>query len=128
MFLVPEQFRVQSKASFQTKEGDLFGYFLVPRQGRILLCVADDGKNAELPVAYQNWEHVSVSVNKRGSALKPKLPTWEEMCFVKSLFWGPQDTVVQFHPPESEYVDLHDVLHLWRSIHKEFPMPPISLV
>ena len=54
------------------------------------------------------WEHVSVS-------LVDRCPTWQEMCFVKSLFWGDDDLVVQFHPPESEYVNSHPFcLHLWR--------------
>lgn len=55
-----------------------------------------------------DWEHVSVSLSHR-------TPTWEEMCFVKSLFWDEQDAVIQIHPPKSEYVNTHPyTLHLWR--------------
>lgn len=53
-------------------------------------------------------EHVSVS-------LKDRDPTWEEMCFFKSQFWGEEDEVVQVHPKRSSYVNLHrHCLHLWR--------------
>ena len=55
-----------------------------------------------------DWEHVSVSMPKR-------CLTWDEMCFIKKQFWGPEDTVIQIHPPESEYVNNHKyTLHLWR--------------
>lgn len=68
------------------------------------------------------WEHVSVSIATR-------CPTWEEMCFVKDQFWDVQDCVVQFHPPESEYVNNHPFcLHLWRQIGRDFPTPPSIMV
>lgn len=65
------------------------------------------------------WEHVSVShFNKH------KLPTWEDMCLIKEMFWGKDVTVCQFHPAEEAYVHdigvpgakLENVLHLWRPI------------
>jgi hypothetical protein len=65
------------------------------------------------------WEHVSVSLARVGKA---RLPNWEEMQFVKNLFWHEEDCVVQFHPPKSEYVNNYRVLHLWRS--PDFPRPP----
>ena len=68
------------------------------------------------------WEHVSVS-------LKGRCPTWEEMCWVKAIFWDETDWVLQFHPPESEYVNNHPYcLHLWRPIGAHFPTPPGLLV
>ena len=50
------------------------------------------------------------------------------MCFVKDLFWDETETVIQFHPPRSEYVNNHNFcLHLWR--HKEgHRLPPSILV
>ena len=65
------------------------------------------------------WEHVSVShKNKR------KLPSWEDMCRLKDMFWGKNVTVCQFHPAEEAYVhgvnDLGNVLHLWRPIDGDF--------
>jgi hypothetical protein len=68
------------------------------------------------------WEHVSVSARTR-------CPTWSEMCWVKELFWGDEECVIQFHPPRSTYVDFHPfVLHLWRPVGVEIPRPPTECV
>lgn len=68
------------------------------------------------------WEHVSVS-------RKSRIPSWEDMCRVKTLFWGPEACVVQYHPPESEYVNNHpNCLHLWRPREATLPTPPSMLV
>jgi len=74
----------------------------------------------------EGWQHVSVSIVGRPN----KTPSWDVMCFVKALFWEPQDCVIQFHPPESEYVNHHPgCLHLWRCTDgREQPMPPSILV
>lgn len=37
------------------------------------------------------WDHVSVSLPNR-------CPNWEEMCFIKNLFWGKDETVIQYLP------------------------------
>lgn len=68
------------------------------------------------------WEHVSIS--KRGCT-----PSWDEMCFFKDLFWKEDETVVQFHPGRSSYVNMHKhCLHLWRPIDREIPLPPVWMV
>ena len=70
----------------------------------------------------QGWEHVSVSLSNR-------CPNWPEMCFVKSLFWRGDEAVVQFHPPESDYVNNHPYcLHMWRDTLHEQRLPPSILV
>lgn len=70
----------------------------------------------------EGWEHVSVSREDR-------IPYWPEMDFIKYLFWGTEDTVIQYHPPKSQYVNnCPTCLHLWRKIGYEFPLPPIGLV
>jgi len=64
------------------------------------------------------WEHVSVSARHR-------CPTLEEMCKVKDLFWGEEETVVQFHPAKSKYVNHHPhCLHLWKQVGLEMNLPP----
>ena len=72
----------------------------------------------------QWWEHVSVSTPER-------CPTWEEMCWIKDLFWDEEETVVQYHPPKSRYVNMHPfTLHLWRPTRSKdrLPFPPSNLV
>lgn len=69
------------------------------------------------------WEHVSVA------PFNGRIPTWEDMCFLKDMFWGDDQWVVEFHPPASEYVNnMENCLHLWRPINKELPTPASILV
>lgn len=84
-----------------------------------LRVIASDG-------TYMNigWKHVSVSIRK---SRKP--PPWEVMCAVKDLFWEPEETAIQFHPPHSSYVNNHPgCLHLWQYLNGPFPLPPTQLV
>lgn len=68
------------------------------------------------------WEHVSVSMPER-------CPIWEEMCFIKGLFWDAEDAVMQLHPPQSTWVNNHATcLHLWRPIGRTIPLPPTIMV
>jgi len=68
------------------------------------------------------WEHVSTSMINR-------CPTWEEMCTIKNIFWDEEECVVQYHPPKSEYINLHPFcLHLWKKIGSEFETPPKILI
>ena len=68
------------------------------------------------------WEHVLVSAEHR-------CPTWDEMVFVKDLFWTEDEMCVQYHPPKSEYVNFYPhCLHIWRPINMTIPMPPVLLV
>lgn len=97
---------------YSSRPGDMFGAFFMPGPcGTPLRVLAVDGEDT-------GWEHVSVSTDRR-------IPNWVEMCFIKDLFWAPEECVVQFHPPQSEYVNNHPrVLHLWRYTRGEFPRPP----
>lgn len=68
------------------------------------------------------WEHVSVS-------LPDRCPTWDEMCYIKSLFWAPYEAVMQLHPPESQYVNnVSTCLHLWKPVAALIPLPPKWMV
>jgi hypothetical protein len=101
------------------------GMFVYPIRPKVsAVIIADEGLST-------GWEHVSVHVrqmNKRGRLIE-RTPTWDEMCAIKDLFWDAEDTVVQYHPPKSEYVNNHShVLHLWRSETVEIPRPPAELV
>lgn len=89
------------------------GFFIVPRNGQVLRCMVSDG---------EGWEHVSVS-------LRHRCPDWDEMCYVKSLFWDAEETVMQLHPPQSEWVNNHSYcLHLWKPTTSAIPRPPQILV
>jgi hypothetical protein len=92
-------------------KGCSFGWFEMKLPSGDLACMMAAPTTDE-------WQHVSVSLEKR-------CPTWEEMCMVKDLFWGPEDCVVQFHPPKADYVNVaQHCLHLWCLQGREFPRPP----
>lgn len=80
---------------------DLSGYIDLKSTGR-RCCFEADFKAG-------GFEHVSISIY--GSR---KLPTWEEMSEVKEIFWEDEEEVVQIHPKMSSYVNIVEVLHLWR--------------
>lgn len=95
------------------------GKFMIPR-GRVMLSVvvSDASGWDEAGMPPPKFEHVSVS-------LQVRCPTWEEMNFVKDIFWGGDETVVQFHVPKKEHVSYHDYcLHLWKPIGVEIQLPP----
>lgn len=74
------------------------------------------------------WDHVSVTPCNRKRQI---CPTWEEMCAIKDMFFNPEETVVQYHPPKSQYVNNHPFcLHLWRpnTAGDEITLPPIPFV
>lgn len=105
------------------------GAFSIPLPGFghkvIANCIVSDGSEVEDMPELRGWEHVSVHVVEFG---KQKVPTWEQMCAVKDIFWDAEETVCQFHPAKSRYVNCHPcVLHLWKK-REGFPTPPIILV
>ena len=56
----------------------------------------------------EGWNHVSVSLPNR-------TPTWDEMCFIKNLFFEPEELCIQIHPRKSQYVNAHKYcLHIWQ--------------
>lgn len=91
--------------------------FNVPGEARPVCVVASDGFG---------WKHISVSFGQ----VSNKTPSWEIMCWIKDLFWDETDCVVQFHPPKSEYVNIHKgCLHLWQCTDgSKQPMPPSIMV
>lgn len=51
------------------------------------------------------------------------------MCHLKSLFFDDNETVLQFHPKASNYVNLHKhVLHMWKPHGKDVDLPPTLFV
>lgn len=70
------------------------------------------------------WEHVSVSPYKHHV-----LPSWDDMCRVKDMFWRDDEAVIQIHPPKAQYVNqMPNCLHLWRCTYKDMVLPPSVLV
>lgn len=106
-FHVPEKYRAPGPA-WQYKTNN--GAFMLPPVHRVsklrIKALAAEGGG---------WEHVFISCSTRR-------PTWEEVRFVKNLFWDLEDAVIQFHLPESELAKKTPLAlasnpfgaHLWR--------------
>ena len=68
------------------------------------------------------WDHVSVSHNDC-------CPTWDEMCAVKDVFFLDDECCIEYHPPKSEYVNIHPYcLHIWKPQNAEILQPPRNYV
>ena len=67
----------------------------------------------------KGMDHVSVSHNNGH-----RLPTWDDMCRLKRMFFKPEEMVVQIHPREAEYFHgfegRENVLHLWAPADGDF--------
>lgn len=102
------------------------GAFRIPMNmiGPVILnVVASDGRDwSECGFPQPVWEHVSVS-------LRVRCPTWEEMDFVKRLFWRDNETVMQLHVPRSQHLNYHETcLHLWKPVGIDILLPPSGAV
>jgi hypothetical protein len=112
-FHVPNEFRTVHPVKGWSEGNEGFFLIRIPRKLDRLRVIASDGLG---------WDHVSISLPNR-------CPTWEEMCFVKSIFWDEDDLVIQYHPPKSDYINFHPhTLHLWRPQNETIPMPHWSLI
>lgn len=120
-WLLAEPHRLSLRDQYESHPGDAFGAFAIPhaKTGVKLRCIAVSGEISREDYGHLHaWDHVSVSLPNR-------IPNWTEMAFVKSIFWGDHETVMQLHVPTSDHINIHPyVLHLWRPLNERIPMPP----
>ena len=116
-----EQCRLRNGPMASAPAYGMNGFFLVKRKGERLKIMVSDGSEGDWEEAGftgEPWEHVSVSLQHR-------CPSWNEMEYVKRLFWEPWETVMQIHPSLPEYVDCCSTcLHLWKPTRTKIPTPP----
>jgi len=87
------------------------GYFYIPERGLRVICSNGGG-----------WDHVSVS-------LADRCPSWDEMEFIKRLFFKDDEVVIQIHPALKNYKNaMPYCLHLWRPQKEEIPLPPTWMI
>jgi len=89
------------------------GYFRIVHNGAVLRVIAsNDG----------GWDHVSIS-------LATKCPRWEDMEFVKRLFFKENEICWQYHVAVDDHINIHPyTLHIWRKHDFEMPLPPKEFV
>lgn len=100
------------------------GVYLIPHQK------IDNYYYQVIASAGEGWDHVSVCLrHRKNKAFIERTCTWAEMCFLKDFFFEKDETVIQYHPAESNYVNNHPwVLHLWRPQRVEIPQPSMIMV
>ncbi len=104
-----EKLRIDHPMYIKAERGSIEGAFIIPYGNKKLLVISGCG---------DGWDHVSIS-------LKHRCPTWDEMCFIKNLFFERDECAIQFHPSESDYINIgKTVLHIWRPQEQEIKMPP----
>ncbi len=120
------QFRNREHPIYKTDDSArMTGFFVIPlskEDKTFALVIANEAYPDEM-----EWEHVSVRIGytKYHGKMAERIPTWEEMCAIKDLFWEKSECVMQLHPPEEDYVNCHPlVLHLWRPMDGIIPRPP----
>lgn len=108
-----EKWRIRTGVLKSDQSYGFNGAFAIPRgTERMLIIISDEG----------GWDHISVSFENR-------CPTWAEMCWIKKLFFAPDETAIQIHPPMRAYVNFHPFcLHMWRNQKQEFELPPVWMV
>lgn len=106
-----EKYRVRTGQLASDESYGCNGAFSIPHAKETLFVIISDE---------MGWDHASVSVPSSN-----RCPIWEEMCFIKSIFWDKEETVIQYHPEESSYVNLcSNCLHLWRKQGQKYELPP----
>lgn len=118
-----EQYRVTTGPRASSADDGANGAFLIPFDRVMLRVIVSDDRDWEPSgMPPPAWEHVSVS-------LPARCPTWQEMDFIKRIFWGDEETVIQLHVPRDSHINNHDFcLHLWKPVGVEVPRPPLACV
>lgn len=94
---------------------DTSGVFKVMVGQRAFIVLASVGAIGEDGV----WEHISVTPKNQ-----KRCPTWDEMCAIKDMFFGPDEACVEFHPKKSKYVNANEYcLHIWRPVNDNLRCP-----
>lgn len=98
------------------KNSRLWGYEATPFGYSAWIKLPDCGTCSALWSDREDgWEHVSVSPKK-----KFNIPTWNDMCIVKDVFWNSEEEAYQIHPKKNEYVNsMNNCLHIWKPIGHE---------
>lgn len=114
---------IGTQTKYRTSKGTMWGLFILNQFGHIIRCISSGPATSNNPEKTEGWEHVSVSLSHGA------MPSWSDMKFVKELFWREDETVIQFHPKKSDYVNItENVLHLWKPPGGEVKLPPKECV
>ena len=133
-----DPYRVPHPFGGNSPRGATWGAFQIPHVDQWLRSqfrayynvLASDGEAHPDGSPGSEWDHVSVHVRKTKSGkLVNSTPTWEDMEYIRGLFFEDDETVMQLSVPRADHISHHDhVLHLWKPLKSAIPVPPKSLV
>ena len=70
------------------------------------------------------WYHASVAPYKRRI-----MPSYEDMCQLKNIFWTEDEDVIHIYPKKINYVNnIENCLHLWSCKYTSMILPPSCFV
>jgi hypothetical protein len=113
---------------FTSPSGARYGAFCIPRKRsrEQFVVICDDGANPEHPTG---WEHVSVRIVVDEEMGVSRVASYYELAEIKRMFWDNHETVVHFFVDDSSKINIHPaVLHLWRPVDGQFPLPDPKMV
>lgn len=125
-FKVPEKHRVKEGGNMATTALDgNNGLFLIPMS----IKKGDNTKyNYYLSViatAAQGWENVLITIMNKDGKLTPRSASLEEMDFIKAIFWGNDECVLQYFPATADDMKLPGFcVALWKPNFAAVPKPP----
>lgn len=96
------------------------GAFIFVHNGVSLRVIAANGGG---------WDHVSVHAADTIDGTQKRIPTWDEMEWVKRRFFKRSEVAMQLHVTPDAHVNVNPyVLHLWRPHKLKIPLPPAIYV
>lgn len=119
-----EHWRITSGRLASDASAGRNGAFSLPHrrdaESRYAVIVSDGG----------GWDHVSVHVMRMTAEdSENRTPEWEDMAYLKQVFFLSSECVVQFHPATERYINQHPhTLHLWRPQNVNLPQPELWMV
>lgn len=114
-WLEAESYRIQI-AIGKSKYGDDYGFFIIPFRSNNLKVMVSAGDEQN------GWDHVSISLANR-------CPNWEEMEFIKHMFFADDEWAMQLHAPSADHISVHPYcLHIWRPLKEIIPTPPTWMI
>jgi|SRR3990172_13128018 len=112
-----ERHRIQPVGFYSNSSFGNNGVFEIPYGCAHLLVIASNEGG---------WDHVSVSV--QDESVK-RCPTWDEMDYVRKLFFRGDEWCMQLHAPAAKNINCHPFcLHIWRPQLQSIPLPPPEYV
>ncbi len=115
-----------SKFRHFSYEDILNSKFDYKKEGRFVFKLDESSCLYAFAIDNFGWDHIGAYVVYFDLRKKPyRIPTAEEMEFLKNAFFEQDEVVIEVHPKKEDYVNINEyMLHLWRPNREDLPLPP----